>query len=248
MWTTFNAYQWDLNYANPEVFVRCSKVMLDLANRGVDVLRLDAAPFLWKREGTNCQNQPEVHLLLQAMRALMTVAAPAVAFKVEAIVARATCGLPGHRSPRRQRDCDLAYHNVLMVLWLERAGLGARGLLTTSTCTRCRRCRPAPAGSPAVRCHDDIGWAISDEDAGAVGEDAHLHRRFLADCRRATGGFARGARFQRQPHTGGARTSTAASLAGLEAALRAATSPRWSSRCVGSCCSTRWPSRTAGCR
>ena len=35
---------------------------------GVDVLRLDAAPFLWKRKGTNCQNQPEVHELLQAFR------------------------------------------------------------------------------------------------------------------------------------------------------------------------------------
>jgi hypothetical protein len=62
------------------------RVILDLANAGVDVRRLDAVPFLWKRTGTSCQNQPEVHELLQAYRALMRMAAPAVAFKAEAIV------------------------------------------------------------------------------------------------------------------------------------------------------------------
>src|SRR3954470_2419539 len=87
VWTTFNAFQWDLDYTNPEVFVAMTEAMLALANVGVDVLRLDAAPFLWKRLRTNCQNQPEVHELLQAFRAAMRIAAPAVAFKAEAIVA-----------------------------------------------------------------------------------------------------------------------------------------------------------------
>ena len=80
VWTTFNSYQWDLNWANPRVFAAMLDVLLDLANRGVDVLRLDAAPFLWKRLGTNCQNQPEAHLVVQALRALVRIAAPAVAF------------------------------------------------------------------------------------------------------------------------------------------------------------------------
>ena len=66
-----------------------------LAAVGVDVLRLDAAPFLWKRVGTNCQNQPEVHELLQAFRAATRIAAPAVAFKAEAIVAPRTRAVPG---------------------------------------------------------------------------------------------------------------------------------------------------------
>src|SRR3954451_928571 len=87
VWTTFNTYQWDLDYTNPDVFVAMAGAMLELAAVGVDVLRLDAAPFLWKRLGTNCQNQPEVHELLQAFRAAMRIAAPAVAFKAEAIVA-----------------------------------------------------------------------------------------------------------------------------------------------------------------
>jgi amylosucrase len=58
VWTTFREFQWDLNYANPAVFRAMLAVTLRLANRGADVLRLDAAPFLWKRLGTNCQDQP----------------------------------------------------------------------------------------------------------------------------------------------------------------------------------------------
>src|SRR5262249_56282039 len=80
VWTSFHEYQWDLNYANPAVFEAMLRTMLDLANHGVDVLRLDAVPFLWKRMGTDCQNQPEAHLLVQAYRALTRLAAPGVLF------------------------------------------------------------------------------------------------------------------------------------------------------------------------
>jgi amylosucrase len=72
-----------------------------------------------------------------------------------------------------------------------------------------------------VRCHDDIGWTITPEDAVAVGEDAHLHRRFLSDFYAGDfpGSFARGARFQPDEASGEARTSgMTASLAGLESA------------------------------
>jgi amylosucrase len=77
VWTSFHDYQWDLNYANPAVFRAMLGTMLALANRGIDVLRLDAAPFLWKRKGTDCQNQPEAHLLVQAFRALTGSPRPA---------------------------------------------------------------------------------------------------------------------------------------------------------------------------
>ena len=86
VWTTFNAFQWDLDYRNPAVFAGMLGNLLDLANAGVDVLRLDAVPFMWKRMGTDCQNQPEVHELLEAFRAITRVVAPAVIFKAEAIV------------------------------------------------------------------------------------------------------------------------------------------------------------------
>ena len=59
VWTTFYDFQWDLNYRNPDVFVHMLREMLFLANVGIDALRLDAVPYLWKEMGTNCQNRPE---------------------------------------------------------------------------------------------------------------------------------------------------------------------------------------------
>ena len=59
VWTSFNSFQWDLNYANPAVFVAMVEEMVEfLANTGIDVLRLDAVAFLWKELGTTCENLP----------------------------------------------------------------------------------------------------------------------------------------------------------------------------------------------
>ncbi|QEC50888.1 DUF3459 domain-containing protein [Baekduia soli] len=221
VWTTFNPYQWDLDYRNPEVLREMAEVLLGLAAAGIDVLRLDAVPFLWKRLGTDCQNQPEVHDLLQALRAVVRIAAPAVAFKAEAIVGPeqlvAYLGTGRHEG----KECDLAYNNVLMALLWSSLASGRAPLLAHVVA----RMPPVPPGTgwvTYVRCHDDIGWAIGDEAAAAVGEDAHLHRRFLSDFYAGDfpGSFAGGARFQPEP-SGEARTSgTAASLCGLDAAVR----------------------------
>ena len=86
VWTTFNDYQWDVNWANPDVLCEYADIVLFLANLGVEVLRLDAIAFIWKRLGTNCQNQPEVHALTQALRTVARIACPAMLFKAEAIV------------------------------------------------------------------------------------------------------------------------------------------------------------------
>jgi amylosucrase len=221
VWTTFNTYQWDLDYTNPDVFRAMAEAMLNLATAGVDVLRLDAVPFLWKRPGTDCQNQPEVHDILQALRAAMRIAAPAVAFKAEAIVSPRQLvdylGTGRHEG----KECDLAYHNTLMVqLWSALAS--GRVALMTHTLQAMPPTPPAAGWITYVRCHDDIGWAITEEDAAAVGQGGSAHRRFLADF--FAGAFpmsyARGARFQPDPRSGEARTSgTTASLAGLEEAL-----------------------------
>jgi amylosucrase len=221
VWTTFNDYQWDLNYANPDVFVAMFDTMLFLANMGVEVLRLDAVPFMWKRLGTDCQNQPEVHLLLQAFRALMRIVAPAVAFKAEAIVPHMHLVRYLGGGGWERTECDLAYNNQLMVqLWSSAAGRDVR--LMTQALTS----MPSPPSRTSwvtyVRCHDDIGWAISDGDAAAVGLNGWSHRAFLNDfyAGRFAGSFARGELFQENAATGDARISgTAASLCGLEQAL-----------------------------
>jgi amylosucrase len=221
VWTTFHDYQWDLDWSNPQVFRAMLGVILSLAGRGVDVLRLDAAPFLWKRLGTDCQNQPEAHRILQALKALVRLARPGVVLKAEAIVGpdQLVPYLGAHETFRP--ECDLAYDNQLMVmLWSALATRDAR--LATQAL---RRRRPAPTGTgwvTYVRCHDDIGWAVADEDAWAIGVDPAAHRRFLASfyAGEHPGSFARGLPFQPDPMTGQARSSgMCASLAGLEQAM-----------------------------
>ncbi len=226
VWTTFHEFQWDLDWSNPEVFRAMLGVLLRLANRGVDVVRLDAAPFLWKRVGTDCQNQPEAHRLLQALRAVSSLAAPALLLKAEAIVGpdQLVPYLGGHDLQRP--ECHLAYDNQLMVLlW---SALATRDARLAAQAMGRRTAAPTGTGWVTyVRCHDDIGWAIGDEDARAVGLEPFSHRQFLAAfySGRYPGSFASGVDFQRNPATGDARTSgTTASLAGLDVALRSGTS------------------------
>jgi amylosucrase len=221
VWTTFHDYQWDLNWANPAVFRSMLGVLLTLANHGVDVVRLDAAPFLWKRLGTSCQNQPEAHCILQALRALTRLAMPGVLLKAEAIVG------PDELVPylgahdRYRPECDLAYDNQLMVMaW---SALAARDARLPAHALGRRRQVPRQSGWVTyVRNHDDIGWAVGDEDAWAVAVDPAGHRGFLADfyAGRHPGSFARGVDFQADPVGGSVRTSgMTASLAGLDEAL-----------------------------
>jgi amylosucrase len=221
VWTTFWSYQWDLNYQNPNVFAAMLETIGKLANRGVEIFRMDAVPFMWKRMGTGCLNQPEVHTLVQALHALTKLSSPAVIFKAEAIVAPDDLVpyLGGHE--RYRPECELAYHNQLMVmLWSSLATQDAR--LATQSLRRLKQIPHQTSWVTYVRCHDDIGWAVSDHDAAAVGWNGFSHRRFLNDffSGRFPGSYARGALFQENPATGDARISgSAAALCGLEAAL-----------------------------
>jgi amylosucrase len=227
VWTTFHEFQWDLRWSNPQVFRAMLGVMFTLANRGVDVLRLDAAPFLWKRLGTNCQNQPEAHRILQALRALTRLAMPGLVLKAEAIVGPDELvpylGAHEHYRP----ECDLAYDNQLMVmLWSSLATRDVR--LAVQALSRRPRVPAGTSWVTYVRGHDDIGWAVGDEDAWAVGLDPRAHRAFLAAfyANRHPGSFARGIDFGLNPETADVRTSgAAASLTGLSEALAEDGSP-----------------------
>lgn len=221
VWTTFHAFQWDLNWSNPRVFVEITDILLELANRGVDVFRLDAVAFLWKRLGTNCQNQPEVHSLLRALRACARVAASAVIFKAEAIVG------PDDLAPylgvgrNHGRECDLAYHNSLMVQYW--SALATRDTRLMTHVLSAFPTKPATTSwGTYIRCHDDIGWAITEADAEAVGWTGPEHRAFLSSFYAGDfpGSFAVGEIFQHNPATGDSRISGSfASLAGLERSL-----------------------------
>lgn len=216
VWTTFHTYQWDLNYRNPAVFNAMAGEMLFLANVGVEILRLDAVPFVWKEKGTNCENLPEAHTIIQAFNSIVRIVAPGMVFKSEAIVA------PDEIIKYMGRDeCQLSYNPLLMALLWE--GLATRNarLLRHSMAKRFH-IPPGCAWVNYVRSHDDIGWGFDNQDAAEIGIDPRGHRRFLTEfyTGRHESSFATGELFQEDPASGDARVcGTTASLCGLERAL-----------------------------
>ncbi len=224
VWTTFNEHQWDLNWANPDVFLEMVDIMLHLANRGAEILRFDAVAFMWKRMGTKCQSEPEVHMLLQALRAACRIAAPAVIHLEEAIVGPAEMIPYLGAGEHAGKEGNLAYHNSLMVQFWSALATRDTGLMRHVLQTHFPTSLPNATYATYIRCHDDIGWAVTDEDAAALGFSGVLHRAFLSDFYDGSfpGSFARGELFQYNPETGDKRISGSfASLAGLEAALEA---------------------------
>ncbi|WP_201781210.1 alpha-amylase family glycosyl hydrolase [Ornatilinea apprima] len=216
VWTTFNSYQWDLNYQNPAVFIRMAEEMLSLANAGVEVLRMDAVAFTWKEMGTVCENLPKAHILIQAYNAVARIAAPALLFKSEAIVHPDE--VVRYISPA---ECQLSYNPLIMALLWNTLATREINLLKQALVERFSLPEHT-AWVNYVRCHDDIGWTFSDDDAGRLGINGYDHRKFLNAfyTGRYPESFARGLPFQENPRTGDARISgTCASLAGLEKAL-----------------------------
>ena len=213
IWTTFHTYQWDLNYSNPAVFTAMAREMLFIANLGVDFLRMDAVAFVWKRQGTPCENLPEAHHLLRAYNALCRIAAPSLLFKSEAIVHPDDVA-----TYISTEECQVSYNPLQMaLLW---NSLATREVNLLQHALEHRHALPAhTAWVNYVRSHDDIGWTFADEDAVHFGIDGFAHRQFLNKffVNRFPGSFARGEPFQDNPATGDCRISgTAASLCGVE--------------------------------
>lgn len=223
VWTTFNTFQWDLNYGNPDLFCAMLGEMLFLANQGVEVLRLDAVAFIWKQLGTNCENLPQVHSIIQAYNACAKIAAPALLFKSEAIV---------HPDDVvkyiSEGESPISYNPTYMASLWEAAATRDVSLLRYAM----ERRFALPYGCAWVnyiRCHDDIGWSFADEDARMIGIEGFPHRQFLNQFYTGTftGSFARGLRFNYNPINQDMRIcGTAASLGGLESGL-AMTNQDW---------------------
>lgn len=220
-WTTFYPYQWDLNYANPAVLAAMTEAMLGLANKGIEVFRLDSTAFLWKREGSNCMNQPEAHSILQVLRAILEIAAPGVLLKAEAIVP--TPELPAYFGSAAAPECHIAYHSSLMA-----AGWGALAEQDADLLRKVISFTPAlpPAASwlSYVRCHDDIGWNVLRHEARADVSDATMGQARLARIAAFFSGagdsYAAGVSFQAASvDAAHGSNGMAMALAGLETAV-----------------------------
>ena len=213
--TTFYPYQWDLNYANPVVFNEMMYNFLYLANRGVDVVRIDAVPYIWKEIGTTCRNLPQVHTIVRMMRLIGEIVCPSVILLGEVVMA------PEHLAPYfgtvEKPECHLLYNaNTMATMWHTVATRDVRLL---------RKQLDILAQLPKeqvflnyIRCHDDIGWGLDYPTLETWGMEQVAHKKYLSDYFRGyTGSDARGELYNEDPVTGDARLcGTAASLCGME--------------------------------
>lgn len=218
--TVFNNYQWDLNYRNPAVLIEMIDIILFWANKGADILRLDAVAFLWKKIGSVCQNEREAHLLLQLMKDCCQVTAPGVLFIAEAIVAPGEISKYFGEDAINAKECEIAYNATLMALLWDAVATKSAALLSQGIKNLPAKLERA-TWLNYVRCHDDIGLGFDDHDIRLAGYEPALHRRFILDyfTGRFPGSPARGLPFGENAKTGDARISgSLASLVGLESA------------------------------
>lgn len=216
--TTFYPYQWDLNYWNPVVFNEMIYNMLNLTNKGIDVIRIDAVPYIWKQLGTNCRNLPQVHTIVRMMRMISEIVCPGVLLLGE-VVMEPEKVVPYFGSVEKP-ECHMLYNVTTMATtWNTVATRDARLL---------RRQMDIVNGLPKqyvflnyLRCHDDIGWGLDYEWLKQFGIDQVAHKKYLSDffTGKFPGSFGRGELYNADPTSGDARQcGTTASLCGIEKA------------------------------
>ena len=216
--TTFYPYQWDLNYRNPAVFNDMTGYLLNLANHGIDILRIDAVPYIWKELGTSCRNLPQVHTIVRMLRMICEIVCPGVLMLGEMVMA------PDKMVPYfgtlEKPECHMLYNVTTMATLWHTAAVKDAALLKRQT--------EIVAALPKdyvflnyIRCHDDIGWGL---EYGWLKErhmEENPHKKFLNDyfTGKYPGSLSRGELYNDDPSSGDARLcGTAASLCGIEAA------------------------------
>lgn len=219
--TVFHNYQWDLNYTNPNVLVDMINNVFFYANLGVDILRIDAPAFIWKKTGTTCQNLPEAHDLLRLIKLCVEVATPGMALLGEAIVAPVEIMKYFGTGAFRARECDFAYNATHMAVQWDALATGDTRVMLAAQPDLLQK----PYGTSWItytRCHDDIGLGYDDQMIEQAGFQPYAHRKFIKEYYSGVyeGSPARGALFSVNPKTQDARISgSLASLCGLEAAI-----------------------------
>ena len=216
--TTFYPYQWDLNYANPVVFNEMVNNMLYLVNQGIDIVRIDAVPYIWKQLGTTCRNLPQVHTIVRMMRMITEIVCPGVLLLGE-VVMEPEKVVP-YFGTLEKPECHMLYNVTTMATtWNTVATRDAR--LLRQQMDIINRLPKDYVFLNYLRCHDDIGWGLDYGWLGQFGIDEVAHKKYLSDF--FTGNyensFARGELYNADPTSGDARQcGTTASLCGIEKA------------------------------
>ena len=217
--TSFYPFQWDLNYRNPKVLVAMLASALNLANLGVEVLRIDAVPYIWKQLGTTSRNLPQVHTIVRMLRIALECVCPAVVLKGEVVMAPKE--LAAYFGTPEQPECHMLYNVSTMVnLWSALANGDTRLLKAQIDALDA-----LPENCWFVnylRCHDDIGWGLDEPQEWRLGIDPFRHKEFLYLFYEGSvpGSWSMGELYNYDAASGDARScGTTASLCGIEKAL-----------------------------
>lgn len=216
--TTFYPYQWDLNYRNPRVFNEMMYNFLYFANLGMDIIRIDAVPYIWKELGTPCRNLPKVHTIVRMMRMIGEIVCPSTLLLGE-VVMEPEKVVPYFGTVEKP-ECHMLYNVTTMAtIWHSLAVQDTRLL---------RRQLDTVAALPKeytflnyLRCHDDIGWGLDFDFLKGQGMEEVAHKRFLNEFYQGNypGSESRGELYNDDPVTRDARfCGTTASMCGVESA------------------------------
>lgn len=216
--TQFYPYQWDLNYRNPRVFNEMMYNFLYLANQGIDIMRLDAVPYIWKQLGTNCRNLPQVHTLVRMMRMIGEIVCPGVALLGEVVMAPVE--VVPYFGTVEKPECHMLYNVTTMATTWHTVATEDTRLLRQQLDAVCTLPKEYTFLN-YLRCHDDIGWGLDYQTLRGWGQEEVPHKRYLNDyfLGNIPGSPSRGALYNADPVTGDARfCATTASMCGIEAA------------------------------
>lgn len=216
--TTFYPYQWDLNYRNPRVFNEMMYNFLFLANQGMDIIRIDAVPYIWKELGTSCRNLKEVHTIVRMMRMIAEIVCPSVILLGE-VVMEPEKVVPYFGTVEKP-ECHMLYNVTTMAAtWNSIATRDIR--LLKKQMDIVSRLPKQYTFLNYLRCHDDIGWGLDFDTMKQWGMEEPSHKRYLNDyfTGKIEGSVSRGELYNDDPVTQDARfCGTTASMCGIEAA------------------------------
>ncbi len=216
--TQFYPYQWDLNYRNPRVFNEMMYNFLFLANQGMDIIRIDAVPYIWKQLGTNCRNLPQVHTIVRMMRMISEIVCPGIVLLGEVVMAPVE--VVPYFGTVEKPECHMLYNVTTMATTWNSVACRDTRLLRRQLETVCSLPHEYTFLN-YLRCHDDIGWGLDYATLSDWGMEEVPHKHYLNDYFQGhtEGSVSRGELYNADPITGDARfCATTASMCGIEAA------------------------------
>lgn len=216
--TSFYPYQWDLNYSNPRVFNEMMYNFLFLANVGIDVIRIDAVPYIWKELGTDCRNLKQVHAIVRMMRMIGEIVCPGIVLLGEVVME------PSKVAPYfgtvEKPECHMLYNVTTMATtWNSVATKDVR--LLKKQMDIVSELPKEYTFLNYLRCHDDIGWGLDYETLHTWGMEERPHKEYINEffLGNTVDSFSRGELYNYDPVTGDARfCGTTASMCGVEKA------------------------------